>query len=168
MTDHVVNRITGVLGMALSISYVMYARGIEDSLLADAVGASGVPTAVGVVLLLASLALFLKSLGGAVQLGAPDAVGAAPEAGGSAHPHRMALGLLGILLAYVALLPLLGYVLSIALLVGAVAWYAGARQRLSILACMAAAGPLLWLLFDWALAIRMPAGLWPQLLGMGK
>jgi uncharacterized membrane protein len=54
---------------------------------------------------------------------------------------------------------------SISLLVGVVAWFAGARQRTSLLACMLLAGPLLWLLFDWTLKIRLPIGLWPKLMG---
>jgi putative tricarboxylic transport membrane protein len=77
----------------------------------------------------------------------------------------MAVGLLAILAVYVALLPVLGYVPSIGLLIGAVAWFAGARKAVSVVACMVVAGPLLWLMFDWALEIRLPVGLWPQWLG---
>jgi putative tricarboxylic transport membrane protein len=166
MTDAQVDRITGALGVLLSVSYVLYARGIEDSLLADGVGANGVPTGVGVVLLLASLALFCKSWAASSSVAEQDVTeeNAAEEAGAK-HPHRMALGLLGILAAYVALLPVLGYVVSIGLLVGSVAWLAGARKRVSVLACMLIAGPALWLMFDWALEIHMPMGLWPKLLG---
>jgi hypothetical protein len=74
----------------------------------------------------------------------------------------MAAGLLAILAVYVVLLPVLGYVVSIGLLIGAVAWFAGARKPVSVMACMVIAGPLLWLMFDWALEIRLPVGLWPQ------
>jgi putative tricarboxylic transport membrane protein len=161
MTDARVDRITGALGVLLSVGYVLYARDIEDSLLADGVGANGVPIGVGVVLLLASLALFCKSWAASSSTAEPDAV----EEGAAKHPHRMALGLLCILAVYVALLPLLGYVVSIGLLVGSVAWLAGARKRVSVLACMLIAGPALWLMFDWALEIHMPVGLWPKLLG---
>jgi putative tricarboxylic transport membrane protein len=166
MTDAQVDRITGALGVLLSVSYVLYARGIEDSLLADGVGANGVPTGVGVVLLLASLALFCKSWTASSSAAEQDATeeNAAEEAGAK-HPHRMALGLLIILAAYVAMLPVLGYIVSIGLLVGSVAWLAGARKRVSVLACMLIAGPALWLMFDWALEIHMPVGLWPKLLG---
>ena len=51
------DRITGVLGILVSASYVAYARQIEDGLLADEVGAAGVPTAVGVLMMLAAAAL---------------------------------------------------------------------------------------------------------------
>lgn len=164
-SDERVDRITGALGVVLSISYVLYARGIEDSLLADGVGANGAPTGVGVVLLLASLALFCKSWIKTAAPGAADEVAKEGGEAGTQRPHRMALGLLIILAAYVTLLPFLGYVVSIGLLVGCVAWLAGSRQRMTIVACMLIAGPALWLLFDWALEIRMPVGLWPKLLG---
>lgn len=166
MKDRTADRISGALGVALATAYVMHANTIEDSMLADAVGAAGVPIGVGVMLALASLALLLKTF-----RSAPDGQSEAmdePEkeaSRGAQHPHAMAAGLLAILAVYVALLPVLGYVLSIGLLVGAVAWFAGARQLLSVIACMVVAGPLMWLVFDWALEIRLPVGLWPQWLG---
>ncbi len=165
LTDARVDRITGALGVLLSVGYVLYARGIEDSLLADGVGANGVPTGVSVVLLLASLALFGKSWAASSNAAEPDADEENADEDGAKHPHRMALGLLIILAAYVTLLPFLGYVVSIGLLVGSVAWLAGARKRISVLACVLIAGPALWLMFDWALEIHMPVGLWPKLLG---
>ena len=161
MTNQRVDRITAVVGAVLAISYLLYARGIEDSLLADSVGANGVPMGVGGLLLLACVALFFKS-GVKNKTEAVEPKEAKEEAG-SDHPHRMALGLLALLAVYVALLPFLGYVVSIGLLVGSVAWLAGARKRVSVLMCMLTAGPVLWLLFDWALEIHLPVGLWPVL-----
>ena len=54
MKSHQADRLTGILGIVVSASYVAYARNIEDSLLADEVGAAGVPSAVGAVLMLAA------------------------------------------------------------------------------------------------------------------
>ena len=59
MNDALVDRLSGGLGMLLAGSYIVSAQGIEDSLLADGVGASGVPMGVGIVLLLASFFLFV-------------------------------------------------------------------------------------------------------------
>jgi hypothetical protein len=162
MSDAWVDRMTGGLGMLLATAYLVFTRGIEDSLLADAVGAAGVPTGVGLVLLLASLLLFIKSWKTPVaKLEAKaDEAGAVVE--GFEHPHRQAAILLAILFAYVALLPWLGYVLSVGLLVGSVAWFGGARRLPTIGACMLVAGPTLWFLFDWLLEIHMPVGLWAQ------
>lgn len=167
MNDNTRDRITGAIGLVLSVAYVSYAKGIEDSLLADAVGASGVPIGVGVMLGLASFALFIKtglqaapalasSRADAEDEGA-DAAADAPQ--GSQHPHRMAAYLLVVLASYVALLPLVGYIIDMALLIAAVAWLGGARKVKSIAVCAVLAGPLLWLMFDWALKIRLPKGL---------
>ena len=171
MNDNIRDRITGALGLLLSVAYVTYAKGIEDSLLADAVGASGVPIGVGVMLGLATSALLIKT---GLQAAPALASSSADEdfdklspngEEGSEHPHRMAAGLLLVLVAYVALLPLVGYVIDIGLLIGAVAWLAGARKAKSVLTCAVLAGPLLWLMFDWALQIRLPKGLLLPLLG---
>ena len=163
MNDALVDRISGGLGMLLAASYIATAQSIEDSLLADAVGASGVPTGVGVVLLIASLFLFAKSF--KTKAGMLTETEGETAEGGSEHPHAMALGLLLILAAYVFLLPILGYVLSVGLLVGAAAWFAGARAYTSLALCAVLAGPLLWFVFDWTLEIRLPVGLWPMWLG---
>ena len=167
MNDALVDRISGGLGMLLAGSYILSAQGIEDSLLADGVGASGVPMGVGIVLLLASFFLFVKSLKNKAAMDELPYSGETevPAAKGSKHPHAMALGLILILASYVFLLPLLGYVVSVGILVGAVAWFAGARRYTSLLMCSVLAGPLLWLVFDWALEIRLPVGLWPMWLG---
>ena len=55
------DRLTGLLGMIGSSIYVYQASLIEDSLLADAVGVTGVPTAIGTLLGAAAVLLFLKS-----------------------------------------------------------------------------------------------------------
>ncbi len=167
MNDSLVDRISGGLGMLLAITYIASALSIEDSLLADAVGASGVPTGVGVVLLMASLFLFVKSFKSKAGMLTATKEDVAEEAakGGSEHPHAMALGLLLILAAYVFLLPILGYVMSVGLLVGAAAWFAGARKYTSLALCAVLAGPVLWFVFDWTLEIRLPVGLWPLWLG---
>jgi hypothetical protein len=157
------DRLTGILGIAVSSMYVYQASLIEDSLLADAVGAAGVPTGVGVVLLIASLFLFVKSFKSKASM--LNETEEEPGEGGSQHPHAMALGLLLILAAYVFLLPILGYVLSVGLLVGAAAWFAGARRYTSLVLCAVLAGPVLWFVFDWTLEIRLPVGLWPMWLG---
>ena len=44
-SDRATSCVTGAIGLAASLTYVVAARRIEDSLLADAVGASGVPVA---------------------------------------------------------------------------------------------------------------------------
>ena len=93
------DRLTGLLGMIGSSIYVYQASLIEDSLLADAVGVTGVPTAIGVLLGTAAVFLFLKSWLPSKAPATPEAE-EAPEPGGSDHPHLKALGLLAILLGF--------------------------------------------------------------------
>lgn len=166
------DRLTGILGIVLSATYVAYARGIEDSLLADEVGAAGVPSAVGALLMLASATLLIKgSLAARKSAGAEPSDGTAKESGVPAgtgskwRADKLALALLAVLVAYVLILPLAGYVLSIGLLIAAVAWLVGARAPRTV-ALSALGGALgLYGLFTVLLQIRMPPGLWPAWMG---
>ena len=154
------DRITGVLGILVSASYIAYARQIEDSLLADEVGAAGVPTAVGLVMMLAAAGLLLKA---SRRSAAPAGDGAKEDTQWAAH--WLALALLGVLAAYVLVLPVAGYWVSVALLIGAVSALVGARDRKVILACSVLGATGLYTLFTVLLNIRLPAGLWPTWMG---
>lgn len=163
ISDRAANLITGGVGLAFSLVYINFARGIEDSLLADAVGASGVPVSVGALMALASVALLVKGfLPVARPVSKKD-----EEADGSdvpaSRPHWLAAGLLLILAVYLLALPWLGYVLSIGLMAAAVGWFAGGRDTKVLLGFAVFTGPILWFLFDFALKVRMPAGIWPTL-----
>jgi hypothetical protein len=160
MTNNHADRISGALGIALSASYIAYAQTIEDSMLADSVGAAGVPSGVGMVMLLASAALLVKAK-------PPSVADELPPPAGAAHwrAHGLALGLLAVLVTYVLILPLAGYWASIALLLGAVAWLVGARTPKTLLLCAVLGASALWLLFSMALQVRMPPGVWPAWLG---
>ena len=157
------DRLTGILGIAVSSMYVYQASLIEDSLLADAVGVAGVPTAIGYLMLAASMCLFLKSWLKTKQKA--EVSEEETEPGGSEHPHWKALGLLALLAAFVAIVPVLGFVVSIGLFVEAVAYYAGARDAKTLMWCALLTGPMLWLSFDYALEIHLPTGMWSQWIG---
>ena len=158
------DRLLAVLVAAFAASYVAAARGIEDSLLSDAVGAGGVPQGVGIAMFIAAVALFAKSFTGKAGVAARhDSNGS--NGNDDAKPWLPTLlrtaGLVLILVVYGVLLPLLGYPLAVSLLVGACGWLAGAAPRLPLLLCTVLSGPALWLLFDQLLQVRMPVGsLW--------
>ena len=167
------DRVLALLAAALAVTFVIGARGIEDSLLSDEVGAGGVPQAVGVAMLVAAVALFGKSFigakRGAARSNLADPAGAtaaarAPTPIETASDRRSfvlrTVGLVLILCAYAALLPLAGYPLSISLLVLSAGWLAGAALRAPLLLAAAVAGPVLWGLFGYLLQVRMPAGSW--------
>ncbi len=153
------DRLLAVTAAVFAASLVAAARSIEDSLLSDAVGAGGVPQGVGLAMAAAALALFTKSFNDA------DVSAAAADADAVAKPWRPTLlrtaALVLILVLYGVLLPLLGYPLTVSLLVGASGWLAGAAPRWPLALCALVAGPALWLLFDRLLQVRMPVGtLW--------
>jgi putative tricarboxylic transport membrane protein len=152
VTDRQRDRMLAVLAGLLAISCVEAARAIEDSLLADAVGAGGVPQGVGIAMGIAALALFAKSL-----LGKAAVPAANPSATWHAAAWRTA-GLALVLLGYAAVLPFIGYPLSISMLVLAAGRLAGASLKWPLLVCAVLAGPLLWTLFDFVLKVRMPLG----------
>jgi putative tricarboxylic transport membrane protein len=158
------DRLTGLLGMAVAAIYVYQASLIEDSLLADAVGVTGVPIAIGVLLFAAAALLFLKSWVPSRARVSEEAE-EAPEPGGSEHPHWKAVGLLALLSVYLLMVTVFGFVLSIGALVAAVAYFGGARQFKTLLWCALITGPMLWLSFDYALEIRLPTGMWSQWIG---
>ena len=158
--DRAAALITGAAGLAFSVVYVVAARRIEDSLLADPVGASGVPVAVGGLMGLASLALIVKGVLTPVRRSEPTS----PAQPRMLRPHVLAVGLLVILAVYLLALPWLGYVVSIGLMAAAVAWFGGGRQARVLVGFAVLTGPLLWLLFDLALRVRMPTGIWRTLL----
>ena len=154
------DRLLAVTAAVFAASLVAAARSIEDSLLADAVGAGGVPQGVGLAMAAAALALFVKSFIDADVDAAADTA-----AGAVVKPWRPTLlrtaALVLILALYGVLLPVLGYALTVSLLVGASGWLAGAAPRWPLALCALVAGPALWLLFDRLLQVRMPVGtLW--------
>ena len=158
------DRVLALLAGGFALQYIAAARGIEDSLLSDAVGAGGVPQGAGFLMLAASMALFAKSFIGKAPAEEGSGDGGDSGEGGSGGwkvPLLRTSGLVLILIAYGLLLPWLGYPLSVSLLFAAVGALAGAALRWPLFVCAGAAGPLMWAIFDQALQVRMPLGtLW--------
>jgi hypothetical protein len=157
------DRLTGALGLLVSSVYVYQAGLIEDSLLADAVGVAGVPIAIGYLMAAASASLFVKSFFQTEAAGEVEVEEIEP--GGSEHPHWKAFGLLALLAIFVAMVPVLGFVIAIGLTVAAVAYFGGARGFKTLLWCAVLTGPALWLSFDYALEIHLPTGMWAHWIG---
>lgn len=156
MSPAIRDRLLGVLTVAFSTSYVLAARSIEDSLLADAVGAGGVPQGVGIAMALAGIGVFATS-----WKSAPGAADAVPDELPTAQVVLRTVALVALLLAYALLLPWIGYVPAIFLLLLASGLLAGAPPGLTLFATAGLGAPLLWLLFDQVLQVRMPPGaLW--------
>jgi len=157
------DRLTGALGLLVSSVYVYQAGLIEDSLLADAVGVTGVPIAIGYLMAVSSVSLLVKSFLKNDVTAKTDEEEVEP--GGSEHPHWKALGLLALLALFVALVPVVGFIVAIGLAVAVIAHFGGARGFKTLMWCALLTGPAIWLSFDYALEIHLPTGMWSQWIG---
>lgn len=175
----------GLVLLVLAAGYYLQSMRIPRSTLADTVGAQGVPQAFAICLGALALILLIKAalalLSGAGDLepsaelsnaqggdpgevgrGAADAVAEPAEesvAPLSRSILRM-LGMLGLGVAYILLLPWLGYALTLFLLIGAVVLYQGGRVGPRLLIVMIGAAVFFWLIFVQVLGIPLPAGAW--------
>ena len=156
--------VAGCFLLVFSVIYYLAATAIPESRLSDSVGPGGLPMAYGIGLGILSLLLIAQSLHTRrlAVAKAPD-----PRARETArkelHAALRGAGMLSIGVAYLILLPLIGYILSLALLIGATAWYqGGARPRWLVPTAIIGAG-VFWIIFVEVLQIAQPAGFWPSL-----
>jgi hypothetical protein len=131
------------LGLALAGACWAAAGAIPVSLLADEVGAGGVPRGLAVLLAALSLGIAFKAI-------------FKREAEPPAAKHLKALGIAALGFAYVALAPLVGYLISTTLLAGGAALYYGARRPAGVALFALASAVLLWAAFGLLLGIPLP------------
>lgn len=148
----------GLGAIALSVIYLYVASGIQESLLSDSVGPAGIPKVLGWAMGGLGVLLCLRSVRYSRTTSTPPVAALAnhcaePRTG--MHPHLQALCLLAILVGYVMLAPYLGYMVTIALLVAAVARFGGAPFNRNMVLISAASGISLWFVFAWLLGISM-------------
>jgi hypothetical protein len=150
--------------LIFAVVYYLAAAAIPASQLSDTVGPGGMPKSYGIALGILSILLIGQSLLAQRRAVTARADAAAREkARQERYSALRALGMLAIGIAYLVLLPLIGYVLALALLIIAAAWYQeGARRRWLIPTAIVGAG-VFWLVFVEVLKIDQPAGLWPTL-----
>lgn len=141
--------------LAIAAGYFALASGIGRSALADEVGPAGLPLAYAVLLAGLAIGLALKTL---LNYGlALRAAAAAPAEGPSpGFVLARAAGTLAIGAAYVIVVSLLGYWLSLILLLLAMARYQGEIFSRRLLLVSVAGATVFWLLFAWLLGIPMP------------
>ena len=142
--------VCAALGLALAGAYYAAAAALPTSLLADGVGAGGIPKLLAVALALLSFVLGARSLLVNSRAAAVDG------------PHLRALGIAGLGFAYAAAAPYLGSPLALALLVAAATLYYGERLRPAVVLYAIGCAALLWLVFAKLLGVAMPAGAWWQ------
>ena len=152
--------VLGCTTLTIAAAYYTLATRIPPSGIADAIGAQGLPKAYAAMLALLSIILIGRSARArrtAVETAMPA---------GSARAQHVGLRTAGMLIVgalYVALVPWLGYPMSVAgLIASTIALQGGRLDRWS--AGIAIGGALLlWLLFVRVLGIPHPAGIWPSM-----
>ncbi len=146
----------GVL-LALAAAYYAATGNIAESTLSDEIGATGLPRLLAMLLALIGLALLVRTaLADRAARRARATAAPAEEEEGASLPRAVGLLLIGG--AYVVLLPFIGYFLSVALLIGAVAFYEGAARSWVLPAAALGGATLYWAIFVKLLGVHQPAG----------
>ena len=145
--------IAGLLLLALAGAYLLATRGIPDSSLSDAVGATGLPYVLAAALAILAAMLTVKGLLAARAAATPVPV--EEEAEERATLPR-ALGFVGIGIGYMIVAPAVGYAIGLALLIVAVALYERERLSLRLVGVAAAGGIGFWLIFVKLLGTEQP------------
>ena len=159
------NVFCGILTLLLGVLYLVEARQIPVSALSDAVGASGFPVLIASGLIILSIFLIAQSvLRLASGRGGPVA---GKDPGVWSDPRTTTLkaaGLAAIGTVFLLIMPWIGYPVSLAFLLGAVALYQGKRLGLPVTAVAVGGAVAFWLLFVFILGIPLPAGIFETLL----
>lgn len=147
----------GIGTIVIGAVYYYYASAIRVSALDDTVGPSGMPKAYGLIM----IALGLAIAGGSVIRTIRDRrAGTAPENewAGQGYKILAASGVLGIGIAYLLLVPFVGYAPGIALLIFATALYQGAPRTWRLIAVSVGGAAGMWCIFVLLLDVSMPRG----------
>jgi hypothetical protein len=154
----------GLIGLAVALVYLMLASLIGESVSSDPVGAAGMPHLLGYSLLAVS-ALFAGQRVLALRTGISEPE--EPENRGVfEEPVRaflMASVVVAICAVFVFIFDTVGYILSVGLLVFAMAAYQRVPLGPRLFVTSAGGALVLWVIFAKLLAVPMPAGIWPDL-----
>ena len=150
-----------VLLLLVAAGYYALAGGINPSALDDGVGAAGIPFIYAALVAALGLALAAKAAAARWWFGR-----AAPRL--ADVESRRLLGaavMLGIGVAYVAVVAFLGYPLALAGVLAGAALYQGERPGWRLVRIALGGGAAFWLFFDGVLRLGTPSGFWPALWG---
>jgi putative tricarboxylic transport membrane protein len=158
----------GIATLIVAAVYYGLAVTIPQSDLADPVGPQGLPRVYALLLAALSLILIARSL--RYERARPrntESQNPEPAESRIPNPESRMLRVAGVLLigvAYIVVLPWLGYLLSVAALIVATMYFQGGSiNARSVLVALSGAA-FFWLLFIWLLRIQYPAGLWPSVI----
>lgn len=155
--------ISGLIGFALALVYLFAAADIPTSALGDSVGAAGFPHMLGYTMAAVS-ALFVAYRLWMLRAGAPRALPSDDVFAQPARAFASAAGTVAICALFILIFEPLGYLPAIALLILGLCLYQGVRLDLRLVAIAVGGSFALWLLFAQLLAVRMPAGIFGELI----
>ena len=154
----------GITTLVVAAVYYELAVAIPQSDLADPVGPQGLPRVYALLLAALSLILIARSLRPVGSNPGPSNSESRTPNPESWRAFAKVAGMLLIGIAYILILPWLGYLLSVAALITATIYFQGGSiNGRSILVALSGAA-IFWLLFIWLLRIQYPAGLWPSVI----
>ena len=151
--------------LLIAAGYYVVAGDINQSALADEIGAAGVPVVYATLLAAIALALAAKAM---IQWRFTRAASGHQinDLQGEGRKLSGAAGLLAIGLAYVAAVTFVGYLISIVAVIACVALYQGERPGWRLARIAIGGGLGFWIFFDRLLGVDMPPGFWTAL-GVG-
>jgi putative tricarboxylic transport membrane protein len=161
----------GLATLAIASAYYALTATIPPSELADPIGPQGLPRMYSIVLAALSIVLVIRSLRTRTNR-EPSTIEPRTAEPRTTEPsnHRSPVGtfrVAGMLLigiAYILVLPYLGYLVSVAMLIAVTSYLqGGALNGRTVLVALSGAA-LFWAVFIWLLRIQYPAGLWPSLI----
>lgn len=152
----------GVFLIILGVIYYRAADALPRSLISDRVGAAGFPKLLASSLIIFSVILIFQSI---IRNAARPARQAGKENGEKWRDFVKAAGMLGLGIAYLLIVTRVGYMLGIALLLGAALRYQKEPLSPKLVLTALVGGIFFWAFFVFALNTPMPAGPWAALLG---
>lgn len=153
----------GSATLALAAIYYALTVTIPQSDLADPIGPQGLPKTYAAVLAVLAIILIARSMKRPANPEPANPEPANPRTNEPANLGRV-IGMLLIGVAYIVVLPWLGYLLSVAALIAATTYFQGGSINLRSILVAISGALCFWVLFIWLLRIQYPAGLWPSVI----
>jgi hypothetical protein len=146
----------GTVTLAVGLAYYWLTTQVPLSTLDDEVGPVGLPRLYAVILIALSAVTIVRAAPAVVRRQPPE----------RDDVRRRSWRFAGVLLIgvlYVAIVPWLGYLPSVALLIAGTAWYQGGAINRRVVVVSAVGSLILWLLFVAFLKIPQPPGVWTSI-----
>jgi hypothetical protein len=153
----------GALLLALSIGYYMSADAMPSSILDTTVTSSAFPKLLAILGAILSLVLIAENIFKVAIAGRSASVASEEPQESFWNQHKRALGLLAIVALFILAVEVVGYPLSIGLLILAVSVYQGYPLSLTSVAVAVGGGLFFWLFFMVLLGIHMPLGIFGKI-----